>query len=71
MSLRDELLEDNHNDPLEAACHLALRLTRGNLDSLKAGYSKANAVLATRDIFPEITEHQIRVNLWPETETTQ
>lgn len=60
MTLRDELLAENHNDPVEAAAILALRLTRDDPTNFKVGYSVDNAILAALDMFPEVTEGQIR-----------
>ncbi len=60
MSLREELLKENHGDLIEAAAILALRLTRDDPKTFEAGYSIPSAILAAKDIFPEVTESQIR-----------
>jgi hypothetical protein len=60
MTLRDELLAENHGDINEAASRLALALTVGDPDNYKAGYSIPNAILAAQDVFPEVDEDTIR-----------
>jgi hypothetical protein len=52
--LREYYLCYNHGDLAEAAAHLALALTRDDPATSKAGYSKANAILAACEVFPEI-----------------
>lgn len=65
MSLRDELLAENHGDPYKAAAILAHGLTRDDPASHKVGYSIPNAILAAREVFPEVEEDTIRVlNGW-------
>lgn len=60
MSIRAEYLLENHEDAEEAAAILALRLTRGDPDTFKVGYSIENAILAALEVFPEVTEDRIR-----------
>ena len=65
MTLREEYLRINHGDVREAAAYLALRLTRDDPETFKVGYSIPNAILAAREVFPEIEEDQIRfLNRW-------
>ena len=61
-ALRDELLAESDNDMIEAASIFAHRLTRDDPDTFKVGYSQANAVLASVELFPEVTPFQIRFN---------
>ncbi len=64
MSLREILLTESNGVLMVAAAEFARGL---NLDSgaFKAGYSEANAILASVEMFPEVTEDQIRVlNGW-------
>lgn len=60
LSLRAELLRENRGDPIEAAAIFALRLTRGDPRTLKAGYSVPSAILSALEIFPEVSEGEIR-----------
>lgn len=65
MSLREELLADNNGILIEAASVFAHRLNYGDPARFKAGYSQSNAILAAVEMFPEVTEEQIRVsNNW-------
>jgi hypothetical protein len=61
MTLRDELLHENHGDAIEAAAILAVRLNRDDPNEpTRDGYTIPNAVLAAKDIFPEVDESDIR-----------
>lgn len=65
MSLRDSYLARNEGSPSVAAAKLAKDLTIGDPSIHKAGYTRANAILAALDIFPEVQEDSIRsVNGW-------
>ncbi len=55
MTLHDDLLARNNGNPIDAAAELAFGLMQDEPDILKAGYTRSNAVLATFEIFPEIT----------------
>ncbi|MFH2072613.1 MAG: hypothetical protein ABIJ75_07180 [Actinomycetota bacterium] len=59
MTLEQEYLDECHGDPVEAAALLALRLTRGDPASFKAGYSRPSAILSAIKFFPEVTGAQI------------
>lgn len=64
-TVREQFLAMNHGDVEEAAAYLALRLTRDDPETSKVGYTIPNAVIAARDIFPEVTENRIRfINRW-------
>lgn len=68
MTLREELLAENHGDAREAASIFANRLTRdGPPGSFKVGYSRENAIIAAVELFPEVTPDAIRYwNGWGE-----
>ena len=66
MSLREEYLAKNNGVEAAAAAGFATDLNRDNPSELKVGYTQANAILAAAEIFPEVTEIQIRLtNNWP------
>jgi hypothetical protein len=54
MSLREQFLTDADGDPTHAAVCLARALMAGDASVLKAGYSQVNAVIAARELFPEV-----------------
>jgi hypothetical protein len=52
--LRDQLLTEAKGDATLAAARLAWRLEQGDPANFKAGYSRANAILAARETFPQV-----------------
>ena len=64
-SLRQVYLTRNNGVLAAAAASLAADLERGEPTSFQAGYTPANAILAAAEIFPEVTEIEIRfLNHW-------
>ena len=63
MTLHDELLARNNDNPIDAAAELAWGLMQDEPEILKVGYSYTNAVLAALETFPEINpEKQWRLD---------
>ena len=65
--LREEYLAKNNGIIIQAAAEFARDLEVGGNDatSYEAGYEPANAILAMAEIFPEVTENEIRrANHW-------
>ncbi len=65
--LRDEYLVKNNGIVIAAAAEFARDLEKGGNESTsyEAGYEPGNAILAMAEIFPEVTEDEIRrVNNW-------
>lgn len=63
--LREQLIEQERRkagNSLEAVANapraFAFGLSRGNEEDLKLGYSPANAILAMREIFPEVSDER-------------
>ena len=59
VNLREQMLQENEGDPLHAAAKLAWKL-HGAL-----GYSQGSATLSVLELFPEVTEDEIKeANGW-------
>ena len=68
VTLRDDLLKaaPRNQSAAEVAAEFARGLTRNDPGTFKAGYSRCNAILATLEVFPEVTAGEIRgANGWP------
>ena len=64
-SLRDEYLDKHNGDWVAAAAGFAKDLNRDDPETFKVGYSRVNAILSSGEIFPEVTEDEIRdLNGW-------
>lgn len=59
MTIREDYLNKALGSPAIAAALLAKDLAGGDKASFKVGYTAENAVLAARDMFPEVSEEKI------------
>lgn len=67
MTIKDTYLRGALGSPALAAAKLAKDLTVGDPATHKAGYTIDNAILAARDVFPEVADSKIRdLNGWEE-----
>lgn len=70
MGLRDDYLDMEDGNWVKAASEFAKDLTRDEsaLEPFKVGYSRTNAILSAGEMFPEVTEEEIRdCNHWSST----
>lgn len=60
--LREKILVENHGDENMAALDLATALMADDPETFKSGYSLENAIIAAREVFPSVSEDDLR--LW-------
>ena len=60
MNLRAQYLALYNDVPINAASGIARDLERGDPATFKAGYSRENSIISAREIFPEVSEKEIR-----------